>query len=511
MRDMSRLLLGACAGLALSMPAALAEISSGEGRAPIGKDIESVRTIAESEARRAIVTQMLLRTIGQQRMGEVGQQQIDSIAGQIGAEMIVTREPRREGNIFFMKLTADIDGGWFAQRLDDQGIQSNSQRASGDQQRIMVMIDPKTGPGRDFSKPAEVTVEYDRQTGGSFSDKSVVAASEKDRSASSDRSAGAYRGSAASAIGVSNGYGSAAGRARSNVAGGYSNSSASTSSHSAAFIDKSNVQAEVHDNERFRSHVVYQRPAQTSGSRAALSGFTSQLRNYGVAVATADIALTRFYGGAIPSFESLRQRPDYEQFLQSLSRDKAPFFMGGTITVNQLGAAPSGGVRCSGVLEASAYATADSEEIGSGSANGTAIGDGFDDCEAKLTKTLVTTVADTVGPQVQKRWRTIAQAAAAAGVDSRQSADYALVLRANRLDMAMQADILDALQATNGVEAQNFVSQQGNEMRFTVRYAGSTPLQLALYQKLRANPAFAGMQSTVNGRSVLLCLAGCGQ
>ena len=159
MRDMSRLLLGACAGLALSMPAALAEIASGEGRAPIGKDIESVRTIAESEARRAIVTQMLLRTIGQQRMGEVGQQQIDSIAGQIGAEMIVTREPRREGNIFFMKLTADIDGGWFAQRLDDQGIQSNSQRASGDQQRIMVMIDPKTGPGRDFSKPAGVAGE----------------------------------------------------------------------------------------------------------------------------------------------------------------------------------------------------------------------------------------------------------------------------------------------------------------------------------------------------------------
>ena len=88
MRDMSRLLLGACAGLALSMPAALAEIASGEGRAPIGKDIESVRTIAESEARRAIVTQMLLRTIGQQRMGEVGQQQIDSIAGQIGAEHV---------------------------------------------------------------------------------------------------------------------------------------------------------------------------------------------------------------------------------------------------------------------------------------------------------------------------------------------------------------------------------------------------------------------------------------
>ncbi|KEY99809.1 hypothetical protein AI27_00900 [Sphingomonas sp. BHC-A] len=511
MRDISRLLLGACAGLAFFTPAALAEIASGEGRAPIGKDIESVRTVAESEARRAIVTEMLLRTIGRERIAEVGQEQIASIGGQIGSEMIVTREPRREGNIFIMKLTADIDGAWFAKRLADQGIHSNSRRASGNQQRIMVMIDPKTGPGRDFSKPAEVTVEYDRQTGGSFSDKSIVAASEKDRSASTDRSAGAYRGSAASAIGVSNGYGSAAGRARSNVASGYSTSSASASSHSAAFIDKTNVQAEVHDNERFRSHVVYQRPAQTSGSRAALNDFTSHLTNYGVAVASADIALSRFYGGAIPSFDSLRQRPDYEQFLQSISRDNAPFFMGGTIRVSQLGAAPSGGVNCSGELEASAYATKDGQVIGAGRANGNAIGNGFDDCEATLTGTLVRKVADTVGPQVQSYWREKAETSAAAGVDSRQSMDYALVLRANRLDMAMQADILDALQATNGVESQNFVSQQGNEMRFTVRYAGSTPLQLALYQKLRSNPAFAGMQSTVNGRSVLLCLSGCGQ
>jgi hypothetical protein len=47
-------------------------------------------------------------------------------------------------------------------------------------------------------------------------------------------------------------------------------------------------------------------------------------------------------------------------------------------------------------------------------------------------------------------------------------------------------------------------------MRFTVRYAGNMPLQFALYNKLRSNPAFAGMQPTATGRSVTLCLSGCG-
>ena len=83
------------------------------------------------------------------------------------------------------------------------------------------------------------------------------------------------------------------------------------------------------------------------------------------------------------------------------------------------------------------------------------------------------------------------------------------MLRAAKLTMDMQSDILDALQATPGVQDESFVSQTGNEMRFVVTYAGALPLQLALYQKLRGHTGFAGMQSTVSGRSVLLCLSAC--
>ena len=68
---------------------------------------------------------------------------------------------------------------------------------------------------------------------------------------------------------------------------------------------------------------------------------------------------------------------------------------------------------------------------------------------------------------------------------------------------------LDALQSTDGVRGQNFVSQGSDEMRFSVQYAGAVPLQLALYQKLRSRPAFARMTSQVDGRSILLCLTGC--
>ena len=45
MRDMSRLLLGACAGLALSMPAALAEIASGEGRVHLCRVLDRLRRV----------------------------------------------------------------------------------------------------------------------------------------------------------------------------------------------------------------------------------------------------------------------------------------------------------------------------------------------------------------------------------------------------------------------------------------------------------------------------------
>lgn len=529
--------------LAMAASPLAAETVRGTGRAQITKDVETVRNQAESAARRAIVVQLLEASLGADRVNEVPPATIDALASQLRADMITGRTSRREQQTFIVDLDADVDSAWFRTLLDNKGIQSSSQRAMGDGQLIFVMLDQTSGVASDFAKPAETTVEYDRQTGGSFSDRSAETASSKDASAAASRSAGAFRTQEASAYrtnakgaygatgasstairtpdgaaaGQSRGSvasrfsGSAAGAHSASAAGGYSANSQRAESHSASYANRTNVQAEVHDNTRYREHVVYQRPPANSPAGYALSALTQNLGQYGVAMADPDQALSSFFAGSPPRFEALARSERFTPFLTSLAQKRAPFFMGGTITVEHGGRDPAtNAATCSGRLNARAFATADSRMIASGAATAASSGSTPGECEGKLADALARGAAGQIGPKVQNYWRNSAAVRAAAGQDTRQAADYALSLRATSLDMAMQADILDALQATPGVEAQNFVSQAGNEMRFTVRYAGTVPLQLALYQKLRSRPAFSAMQSTANGRSILLCLSGCG-
>lgn len=493
--------------LAIGSPLS-AEMVRGVGSSAISKDLESVRTRAETAARHDLVVQMLKATIGADRLRELSPAAIDALSSQIRDDMITNRKSERDGQTFIVNLDADIDGAWFRTLLNNEGVQSSSERAAGNRQLIFVMLDQSNGAARDLSAPQEVSVEYDRSTGGSFSDKSAQASARKDASGATSRNSAAYRADEAAASGISTANGAAAGRYHGSSAGGYSGSSSSAAMHSSASASQTNVQAEVHDNERYREHVVYQKPAQNSPAGYALSALTENLGQYDVAMADPDQALAAFFGGSPPMFDALSKSARFAPFLASLAQRNAPFFMGGGIAIRDAGRdAATGLARCSGQLNARAFATSNSQLIASGAVTGDMTGSDFESCEGKLADSLARGVAAKLGPSVQNYWRRIAMANV--GLDTRQSTEYALVLRASALDMSMQADILDALQSTPGVEAQNFVSQAGTEMRFTVRYAGAIPLQLALYQKLRSRPGFANMQSTVEGRSVLLCLSGC--
>ncbi len=518
-------------------PAAIADVVSGTGSAPITKDVESVRNQARTAAKQALVAQMLANTIGQDRVREVPPATIAAIAGQIRDDMLTGQTSERQGQSFSVTLNADIDGAWFRQQLDNYQIQSSSQRADGDRQLIFVMLDEEDGVGSDFAKPAETHVAYDRSTGGSFSDHSTVTANSKDAKASASRSAsaysasgstafrsnasGVYRSDGAAAYGESDGYGSAAGRMRSSSAGAFngsaagassqraagasSSSTASASLHASSFSDRTKVDAEVHDNVHYRQDVIYQRPPAQADGEAIVNGLGGKLSDYGVVTADPSASLAAYFAGRPPRYAVLKDDPRFIPFLQGL---KAPFFMGGTFKVTHAGDDPATGQkRCSGELTARVSATADGRNIAQATVDATAVGMSPEECGHKVGASLAGLAAAEMGPKVQNYWRT--RARSAAGQNTQQLADYTLVLRATRLDMAMQADLIDALQSTTGVQSQNFVSQADNEMRFTVRYAGTMPLQLALFQKLRSNPAFAGMQSKADGRSVLLCLSGC--
>jgi hypothetical protein len=471
-----------------------------------------VRAQAEENAREDLVQALARQTIGAERMGELTPDITRRLAAQIRSEMIVNRSAERIGKDYRITLAARVDSAWFQSLLDNEGIISSSERAGGVTQPIFVMLDENTGPARDYQKPQEVVTEYDRNAGASFSDKSVAAYSQKDRAGQSYHGATADRVTGSDAAGYSDAYGSAAERSRGSASSATSVGAASASSNSVAAIDKTNVQADEHDVQRYRQRITFQTSSLTGPAQVARPALGSALRGYGVEMAASEIELSSYFRGTPPTYSQLKASVQFKPFLGDLAqRNVAPFFMGGTISLQDAGRdAATGQPTCTGSLAASAFATGNSYMIAEGTAVATATGATYEDCAAKLSKTLAQQAATDIGPQVQNYWRKElrGQARIVAASASGQ-ADYTLTVRAVRLDMAMQADVLDALGSIAGVQSQVFLGQTGKQVSFQVRYNGQLPLQMALYLKLRSNPAFAQMQPTTQGQNVVLCLSGC--
>ena len=532
-----------CAGFPLAVslaaiaPPASAESVIGNGEAQITKDTESTRNAAMSDARREIVKAMIRVAIGEDRLKEVPPATINQIAGQIRSDMITAQTSEREGQAFKVHLTAEIDGAWFRQRLDDAGIDSSSQRADNDRALILVMLDETDGVSSDFSKPAEIDIDYNHSQGDSFHDHSSETANSHEADASSKKSASAYsvsaagrssssgssafQGSNAAAYRGANGAagtsthvaGAASSQSNAAYASHASGAAVSASSHahtaSSAYAEHTAVDAEVHNDTSFHSRVVYQRPPAGSDGDNIMAALSGALGDYQVATSDSWSALGAFYHGSPPRYTALTHDGSYNAFLSSLSARNATFFLGGTFQVTHTGSdAATGQAHCNGSLNPTAFVIADGRNLAGRLYTASAIGDGPEGCAKKLAVMLAKAAGDDMGPKIQNYWRH--RAKAAVGQNSRELADYTLVIRAASLGMAAQADILDALQQTPGVESENFVTQTATEIRFTVRYSGNVPLQMALYQKLRSHPEYAGMTGTADGRSILMCISACG-
>src|SRR5690606_14335598 len=177
-------------------------VVSGSGSAPVTRDANAVRAQAEALAKADVVRAFARQVLGAERMGELTPEMVDQLAVQIRNDMIVDRSSERVGNAFNVTLSASIDRQWFQSALDDLGLASSSRRSGGQQQRIVIMIDEAIGVAPDCSQPAEIVTEYERDSGSSFSDKSALAYSNRERSGSSSSSAsgqssqGRYAGAA---------------------------------------------------------------------------------------------------------------------------------------------------------------------------------------------------------------------------------------------------------------------------------------------------------------------------
>lgn len=482
--------VAAVAAMSISF-AAMAQdgVVTGTGAAPVTRDANATRANAEAAARADIVRNLARQVLGAERLGELTPDLTTRLANQIRPEMIVDRSAERVGQEFRVTLSARIDRAWFQARLDDEGIVSSSMAAGGQNARILVMLDEAVGPGRDSTRPQEVTTEYDHIEGSLFSDTSSLSYSDREASASASQRSGAY----ADWFGV----------------GGSQSSRADASARSTRVEDRNNVRAETVDATRFRQHVVYQATATTRVGQAAVAALTGELMRHDVSTSNGLNALAQFAPGAPPLFTELRDSGQLTAFLADAYRtSRAPFFLGGELAIQDNGRSPATGqATCTGQISAQAFSTTTSLDIAATLKSGEMSASSYELCAARLSENLARLAAEELGPQVQRYWRNQSRGVADAVAAAQGPTEYTLVVR-GAFGMAAQADVMDALEGLPGVLNHAFIGQEGGQMSLQVRYDGSTPLHLALYQRLRSRPGFADATAETVGRQVTVCLPG---
>lgn len=496
---------------AIATPLAAQDVVvTGTGSAPVTRDLAAVRALSEDRARADLVLALARQVLGEERLSELSPDLVRRLAVQIRPEMIVDRSSQRVGQEFRTQLSASIDRAWFQQQLDDAGIRSSSDIGGGQAQRILVLLDESIGTAQDFDRPAEVVTEYDRNSGSSFNDTSELAYSERSQSGSSSSGASASRGRTSVAGAYSGDRGSAAvrGSASGASASRYRNSAAS--SESASLTDRTDVQASQHDDIRYRQRITYQTAATSRTGQAAMAALTSGMLRNDISTSNAIPMLGEFSPGPPPLFSDLQSSGRMSVFFSYARSRSAPFFMGGQMRIAYAGRHPATGeATCTGELSAQAFSTVTSVNIASALKDGDMAASTYELCATRLSGSLAQQAADELGPQIQRFWREQSRNRVDAVRAVSGPADYTLTVRGANLSMAVQADFLDALAGIPGVESHAFLGQSQGQMEIQVRYAGPTPLHLALYQRLRSNPAFAAMQTETGPQQVTICLSGC--
>lgn len=488
-----------------------AEVVTGSGTAPVTRDANAVRAVAEDAARLDLARSMTRQILGAERMAEVDPGVMRRLAGQIRDDMIVDRSADRVGRDFRVSLSADIDRAWFQQKLDDEGVRSSSAMAGGATQRIIVMLDESVGPALDAAAPAERTTTYFRDNGASASDTSSLSYSERERAVAAHDSSRASMAGATGRSGYVGPFGAGGSSGTAVAASASRDRGVAAYGRDESLEVRNNVQAERHDVTFFNEHVVYQTTATTQAGQMAVAALTSEMIRHDISTTNATATLARFRPGRTPLFADLRDKGDLVPFMDYASREAdAPFLMGGQMQIAQSGRQPATGYAvCTGSLRAQAFATSNGADIGAATASGEQAAATYELCSARLAESLATQAAETLGPQIQRYWRTASRNVSAAVNASAAGADYTLTVRGSGLDMAAQADLMDALAGMQGVSRHAFIAQGRDQISVQVSYQGSTPLHLALYQKLRGIPTFAHATAQAEGRSVLMCLDGC--
>jgi len=494
------------------------------GEAQVTKDPNSVRALAEADARRKIVRLLLTSMIGRERLPEVDEQVISDLADQIPSTNITSREGeviKTAGNkagVYRLAIVVDVDGAWLTKQIKANDIQLPSQLSGGADAQIMLILDSEIGIASDSSKPLSEVTEFNSQKGSSFSDTSAAAYSEKERAASSQSDKRAASGSASSAAGYSSGYGSAAGSSR--VSGNSASSSRSAAAYSQTInaASKNNVQADSYDNVSFRKEVTYQGGSVKSQSGdAAANAFGGELVAFGIRTNPSTNALSKFN---VERFEQL-QKDLWEEFLAFSASSGNNYILGGKLKLTTEGQDPnSGQYVCSGEISVVGFsaASSSSEGIARGYKQANSAGQSEDDCRNRLSATLAKLLAAEIGPQIQDNWRDrsreLRNTAQAQNRAASEGAEYNLTIRAPIIDFQTKRVVVDALKSLSTVSQPLVqISQTQNELVYRVFYKSidgqdlGTSLLGALVDR---NPSYGTSPiPTLAGQSVTVCLLSC--
>lgn len=517
-------LLLSASGMLLNAGYAHAETMRAVGKAQVTKDVDSVRALAEADARRNVVRDLLASLIGRERLPEVSEDVIANLADQIPSSNILSREgevvklPGEKIATYKLAIDVDIDGGWLTQRIKDQNIRLPSQQAGGAGAQLMLVLDSFVGVATDSEKPQHEVTEFSSQKGASFSDTSSSAYSEKERSAASQSDKSAASGRASSAAGYSGRYGSSAGSSRVSGSSASSSRSASAYSHTINAAEKNNVQAEVHDDVYYRREVTYQGGIGKSGpANAAANAFGGALRAYGISTNPPTTALNQF---KVERFKQLQDGP-WQEFLSFSKNRGNNYILGGELILTNNGKDQnSGQFLCSGNISVAGFSSASSsnEGIANGYKQASSSGQSEQDCQNRLSEMLAGLLAAEIGPQIQDNWRDRARALQdTVSLQNRlatEGGEYNLTIRSSAIDFQTKRMIVDALNSLDSIRKPYVqISQNQTELAYRVNYKSFDGQDLGmtlLGALVDRNAAFGtSPMPMLSGQSVTVCLLTC--
>lgn len=495
--------------LALAAPAQAKELEV-RARASVSAagDPAAVRAGALREARRRAVVTAVEKVLGPDAAVDPRvSAKLDAIAAQVSDDWFVEAIGTRVGADYEMSVTLLVDDKEFRTLLSDAGVAVNT--ATTRAHAILAVMDEFLATPRDLRAPLEELEEYSASKGASYEEKNASRSASASTSSRADASASSVDASASSRVSLDAKRGGAepaslSGRASEDakVKAAHASASASTRAASSSASSSSAVAASVHDDVHYRKLVRYQPqnagPEKTSQTYAALMG---QLQDYDLRVLDNELFRSKYFKETPLTLEQLQNGADLAKYVAFARADAAAdFFMVGTSVLVDAGKNPNTGeTECTGIVTVRTYATSDAESIASETFSEASSGRNTNECAANLARKLGQIGGPVLGARIQEYWKR----------RSTYGREMLLTLKGAALPLMVRTAFARSLKTVPGVEGNTQRACNDRECQFVVTYKGAEPLDQAVAMALSENPAFATLDSRLDGTSVVLCMGPC--